>query len=110
MLVVTSSFWWRYWPPTAALIGQPQPSNTVPVRLAPKSSMLFFAVHQVVSKMKSCAAAEARSWPNRLIGAHPGKAPGATSVTRQTMLPVAGSRTASAAAKKFAELTLLIEL
>ena len=49
--VVTFRAWWRYSKPTAVLIGPAQPWNTVPVRLAVKSSIRFFACQEVLPKM-----------------------------------------------------------
>jgi hypothetical protein len=66
--------------------------------LAAKSSILFFACQDVVPKTYCWAAVVELFWPRILSGTQPGKAPGETMLERQTVLPVAGSTTASIAA------------
>ena len=73
-------------------------ANTVPVRLPVKSSILFLACHQVVPKTYCWPAVVELPWPRMFSGWQPGKAPGEVRLVRQTVLPVAGSVTASIAA------------
>src|SRR5437868_13252861 len=70
--VISSRLWARYSIPMAALTGPAHASNNWPVILAAKSSMAFWAVHQVVPATYSLAACEGAPLPNTSIGTQPG--------------------------------------